>query len=271
MSATSGAVEALYRRDGEAFVGTNATQSSWSPGSQAGGAVLALLGHVLEDVPTLTPMSLSRLTVDLVRPVPIGERLWIDHTVIREGKVIQVVDSVVRSTDSECVRARTLRIRDQELGGDAALAATTDDHGVVQALPAPHQLPSTGDLPGVAGFLGAGVELRRNNEPLDGPSIAWVRLRVPVVAGEPIRATSRVTAPMDCVNLIGVHGLPPAVTAINPDVSAHVMRSPVGEWVALVGDTRFASSIAHGFSMATMIDLDGVFGVTSTSQVVQRH
>ena len=91
--------QALYRREGDAFVGSNCTQSSWSPGAQAGGAVLALLGHVLEDVPTLTPMSLSRMTVDLVRPVPIGEPLWIDHLVIREGKIIQVVDSIVRSAE----------------------------------------------------------------------------------------------------------------------------------------------------------------------------
>jgi len=271
MSTPSPDNEALYRRDGDAFIGSNATQSSWSPGSQAGGAVLALLGHVLEDVPTLTPMSLSRLTVDLVRPVPIGAPLWIDHVVIREGKIIQVVDSVVRSADSECVRARTLRIRDEDLTGGDVPASTTDDDGLVDSLPAPHELPSTGDIAGIAGFLGSGAELRRNAEPLDGPSIAWMRLRVPVVAGEPIRATSRVTSPMDCVNLLGVNGLPSGVTAINPDVSAHVVRAPVGEWVALVGDTRFAPSIGHGFSMATMIDVDGVFGVTSTSQVVQRR
>jgi len=261
----------MYRRDGDAFIGSNATQSSWSPGSQAGGAVLALLGHVLEDVPTLTPMSLSRVTVDLVRPVPIGAPLWIDHAVIREGKIIQVVDSVVRSADSECVRARTLRIRNEDLSDGDSPASTTADEGVVESLPAPDELPSTGDLPGVAGFLGSGAELRRNAEPLDGPSIAWMRLRVAVVAGDAIRATSRVTAPMDCVNLLGVNGLPRGVTAINPDVSAHVVRAPVGDWVALVGDTRFTANVGHGFSMATMIDTEGVFGVTSTSQVVQRH
>ena len=31
--------------------------------------MLALLGHVLEDVPTLVPMSMTRLTVDIVRGV----------------------------------------------------------------------------------------------------------------------------------------------------------------------------------------------------------
>jgi len=263
--------QALYRREGDAFVGSNCTQSSWSPGAQAGGAVLALLGHVLEDVPTLTPMSLSRITVDLVRPVPIGEPLWIDHVVIREGKIIQVVDSVVRSASNECVRVRTLRIRDEDLSGGDVPASTTNDDALILALPAPEELPSTADFADVAGFLGSGAELRRNSNPHDGPSVAWVRLRVPVVAGETVRPTSRVTAPMDCVNLIGVSGLPASTTAINPDVSAHVARPPVGEWVGLVGDTRFAGTIGHGFSMGMLVDADGVFGATSTSQVVQRH
>ena len=263
--------QALYRREDDAFVGSMSTQSSWSPGAQAGGAVLALLGHVLEDVPTLAPMSLSRLTVDLVRPVPIGEPLWIDHVVIREGKIIQVVDSIVRSAQHECVRARTLRIRDEDLTDGEVPMSTIDDDDLIGALPAPEELPSTGDFAGVAGFLGSGAELRRNAQPLDGPSVAWVRLRVPVVAGEAVRATSRVTAPMDCVNLLGVNGLPASTTAINPDVSAHVVRPPVGEWVGLVGDTRFVGAIGHGFSMGMLVDADGVFGATSTSQVVQRH
>lgn len=114
-------------------------------------------------------------------------------------------------------------------------------------------------------------ELRRTAGDATGPSIAWMRLRIPVVAREPVRATSRVTAPMDCVNLIGVSGLPPSVTAINPDVSAHVVRAPIGEWIALVGDTRFNALDGHGFSMGMLVDNGGVFGVTSTSQVVQRH
>jgi len=55
--------------------GTSRTGSAWDQATQSGGAVLALLGHVLEKVPTLVPMSLTRLTVDIVRPVPVGEHL----------------------------------------------------------------------------------------------------------------------------------------------------------------------------------------------------
>ena len=263
--------ESLYLRDGDAFVGTGCTQNGWHAETQAGGAVLALLGHLLEDVPTLVPMTLTRLTVDLVRPVPIGQRLWVDQTVIREGKTIQAVDAVVRSAETEYVRSRALRVRDAEIAPELLPVSDANDEALISSLPEPGDLPEAAGQPGLAGFLATGAELRRSAADADRPPCAWVRLRVPVVAGEPVRRTSQITLPMDCVNLIGVNGLPEDVTAINPDVSAHVMRAPAGEWVAMVGETRFAGAIGHGFSMAAMADLDGVFGVTSTSQVVQHR
>src|SRR3954447_3522618 len=117
--------EAFYIRDGDAFVCTACTQGAWAHGGQAGSAVLALLGHVLEDVPTLTPMSLTRLTVDIVRPVPIGERLHVDTEVVREGKKIQVVDLVVRADETVTTRARALRIRDRDVGSLGGMPLST--------------------------------------------------------------------------------------------------------------------------------------------------
>jgi hypothetical protein len=58
---------ALYLRDGSSDVGTMLTQGGWDPKGASGGAVLALLGQCLDEVPTLVPMSVSRLTADLVR------------------------------------------------------------------------------------------------------------------------------------------------------------------------------------------------------------
>lgn len=77
---------------------------------------------------------------------------------------------------------------------------------------------------------------------------------------------------MDCVNLIGLDsrdGRPMRASAINADVTGHVVRAPVGEWVALTGHTHFAPGVGHGVSAATMSDADGVIGITSTSQLLQ--
>lgn len=260
--------DALYVRDGDAFVASAVTVGGWSPDSQSGGAVLALLGHVLEDVPTLVPMSLTRLTVDLVRPVPIGKRMRVDPIVIREGKKVQVVDFTVISDGAERVRARALRVRDADFRDvDGAPTSTTDDDPAA-ALPPPDRLDGLEDHGGVAEFLRSGMDFRRTDAAIHGVHGIWTRLRLPIVAGEPVRATSRVTVPMDLVNLIGVDFDPRLLTAINPDVSAHVSRPPVGEWVALVGDTRFSHEVGHGVSVATLSDTQGVLGVTSTSQLL---
>ncbi len=260
--------EALYIRDGDAYVGTVCTQGAWAHGGQAGGAVLALLGHVLEDVPTLTPMSLTRLTVDIVRPVPVGERLQVATDVIREGKKIQLVDILLSAGDTVTTRARALRIRDLDVGDLEGMPLSTSDLNPSTSAPPPEELSGVEHLTRVPKFLSLGAELRRSLEPVDGINIAWCRLRVPVVAGEAVRDTSRAAFPLDMVNLLGVRLDPRRATSINPDVTGHLCRAPIGDWIALTGHTHYSHGVAHGVSMATMSDAEGVFGVTSTSQIL---
>jgi hypothetical protein len=264
-----GEEQALYVRDGDAFVGTACTRGAWHDNGQSGGAVLALLGHVLEDVPTLTPMSLTRLTVDIVRPVPVGEALLVGTDVVREGKKIQVVDLTVRAGGVVTTRARALRVRDLDVRAVPGMPGSTTTDNPAATLPPPHELQSVEDFPGVAEFLKLGAEMRRTIEPVDGVHAVWCRLRVPVVADEPVRASSRAALPLDIVNLLGVQLVKATATSINPDVSGHLSRAPVGEWVALSGHTYYSHEVAHGVSMAVMSDEAGAFGVTSTSQILQ--
>jgi acyl dehydratase len=262
--------EALYVRDGDAFVGTALTQGPWYADAQSGGAVLSLLGHVIEDVPTLTPMSLTRLTVDIVRPVPVGQRLHVDSEIVREGKKIQVTELIVRAGDTVTTRASALRIRDRDVVGLDGVPLPTTDVNPAATLPPPEKLRGVDRIPNVAPFLRYGAELRRTvgESSIDGIHAVWCRLRVPVVAGEPVRASSRAALPLDLANLIGVDLDPGKATVINPDVTGHLSRAPVGEWVAITGHTYFAPGVGHGVSMGVLSDADGVFGVASTSQIL---
>jgi hypothetical protein len=259
---------ALYLPDGDGFVGTILTQGGWDPGAQNGAVVLALLGHCLEDVPTLSPMGLARLTVDLMRPVPIGPRLVVRPTVVREGKKIQVVVLELLADDVLHVRATALRLREEDLGEDGAdLLPVPPPPAPADRLPPPEGCARLGEAPGSPGFL-RGIEMRR--VPDRG---VWVRLVVPVVAEQPIRTTSRLTVGFDFAQLINakVERAMAAMTMINPDVTAHVLRPPVGDWVAVTGATSFTPAIARGISSATLSDDAGFFAVASTSQLVQRR
>jgi hypothetical protein len=261
--------EALYVRDGDAFVGTEATLGSWYANAQAGGPLLALLGHLVEDIPAPAPMTLTRLTVDIVRPVPAGERLYVEPTIVREGTRIQLLDFVIRTADHVTTRARALRSIDQDilaLGGRPR-SSTTDVPAL--RLPAPATFASVENMPRVAAFLLLGAELLQSPGPINGQHALWIRLRVPVVAGEPVRATSRAVVGLDMVNLIGVDDAEIRdLQVINPDVSGHLLRQPVGEWVAMTGNSYYHHTTGHGMSTALLSDEDGVFGLTSTSQLV---
>lgn len=255
--------------DGDAFVGTILTQGGWSAEAANGGCVLALLGHCLDDVPSLVPMTVSRFTVDLVRPVPLGRRLHVTSTVLREGKKIQVVLLSLLVDDVEHVRATALRLRDADVS-DATVPSSTTDARPADALARPDQSVRIRDVsPQPPGFLGA-VDMRKAPMIDGSPGTGtWVKLEVPVVAGEPLRPTARLTFGFDYTNLIGVTEHPGQVTMINPDVTAHVLRPPTSDWIAITGDTRFNPLMGRGLSWAWLSDDDGVFAVASLSQLLQ--
>ncbi len=257
----------LFRREGDSFLANTCACGPWGPTALAGGAVLSLLGHVLEDVPSLVPMSLSRMTVDLMRPVPLDQPLRIETDIRRDGRKLQVVDLVVKAGDTEHALARALRIRDMDvesaLGEALPMASLT--HPVI---PPPEKFQNLIPVNMGTGFIPRGIDYVRSPEFENGLNTIWMRLRVPVIEGEAVRATSLATVPMDVVNLIGYSLDVSKATAINADVSAHIMRYPVGEWVAITGHTDVDSSIGHGISMGILSDREGVFGSTSMVQVV---
>jgi hypothetical protein len=260
--------EALYVRDGDGFVGTILTQGGWDPAGANGGAVLALLGHCLDEVPTLVPMGVSRITTDLVRPVPLGRHLRVVPTVIREGKKIQVVQLQLLVGDVEHVRASVLRLRHADVTGAGAPASTSDERPADALLPPEESMSLRRDLPEAPGFLRA-IDMRRAAARDGSNGGVWVRLDVPVVAGEPTNPTALLTVGIDYVNLIGIDVQTSGMTMINPDVTAQVLRAPVGEWIALTGDTRLNELQGRGISYALLSDTDGVFGTASASQLLQ--
>jgi len=257
----------MFVPDGDAYVGTILTQGGWDPHAANGGTVRALMGHCLDEVPTLVPMTLSRFTADLHRPVPVGQRLQVVTTVLREGKKLQIVELRLLVGDVEHVRATALRLRDDVVGDGLVASTTLARPG--DALMPPEQSRNLRELTQeMPGFLRA-VDMRRAST-VDGAATgAWLRLDAAVVAGSPISPSARLAATFDYANLIGMDDHPAAVSMINPDVTAHVLRAPTGEWFAITGDTRFNTGLGRGVSSAAFSDTDGVFAVGTTSQLIQ--
>lgn len=251
------------------FVATALARGPWNPAHTNGSAALALLAHCLDDVPTLVPMSLARFTVDLQRAVPVGKPLTVRTEITREGKKLQVTELSLCDGDVECVRATALRLRDADHSADGTIpAGTTTDQPALRITPRDRARNFLGMREEPSGaLLASDILLAERTD--STASATWIRLNTPVVAGEPIRTTSRMAYAFDFASLVGLTVDVSTVLMINPDVTAHILRPAVGEWIALTGDTRIHPALGRGISYAEASDDLGVFAVVSTSQIVE--
>ena len=84
----------LYRPDGELFVPSIAARGPWSPDAQHGGPVAALLCRAAERVESAGKMTVVRLTVELLKPVPLAP-LTVRAQLRRPGRRVQLVELAV--------------------------------------------------------------------------------------------------------------------------------------------------------------------------------
>ena len=77
-------MDAIFRVDGNDVVTSPYAAGPWDPSMQHGSPPAALVVWAAERIPTPVPMRVARVTVDLMRPVPVAP-LTIESEVVREG------------------------------------------------------------------------------------------------------------------------------------------------------------------------------------------
>lgn len=244
--------EALFLPDGDAFVPTELSRGPWDPGAQHGGAPAALLTRAVEGVDAPAPVQIVRTTFELLRPVPLAP-LRVDVKVVRPGRRVQLVGASLSTVDDvEVMTATALRIRDTELALPDDLAA--DDpapRGPADGVP----LTFPGEASDLVAFHTHANEIRFVDGGFDrpGPATGWIRLRVPIVPDEPISPTARLAAAADFGN--GFSWVLPRLEwmFVNPDLTVHAHRPPVGEWIGLASRTLPGP---HGAAVAESVLYD---------------
>jgi len=215
-------------------------------------------------------MKVARITLELLRPVPVAP-LEVEASVVRPGRKVQLVDVRVSSGGVDLAWGRALRIRrlESQEAVPGELAARRDD--VELAPPRPESGMTTEPLvQGYRAFHNSGAELRfvRGEFGSKGPATVWVRLAVGVVPGEEPSPVQRVAAAADFGN--GVSSVLDFEhwTFINPDLSVFLERPPVGEWICLEAATRLGEP---GIAIAecAIWDLGGRIGRSVQSLLVE--
>jgi hypothetical protein len=253
--------DSLYEPDGEGYISTELTRGPWDPGAQHAGPPAALIAREIErlgggrlgsgDGP---PAQVGRITYELLRAVPIAP-LTVEAEVVRTGRSVELVRARLIDADGEVIRAHAWRIR-------SAAVDFEESPGRPKPLPGPDQ-GEPGD------FFETGYDVGYHTAMeyrfLDGafmeagPATVWMRMVVPLVAGEEPTPLQRVLAAADSGNGVSAALDWRRYLFINVDLSVHLHRLPAGEWVCLDAIT-LPERTGVGLADTTLHDERGPIG-----------
>jgi hypothetical protein len=253
----------LYRVENETAFTSDCAAGPWDPRLQHGGAPSALISWAAESIPTREPMQVARVTVDLLRPVPIAP-LQIRTEVLREGRKIQLCSVTLLHQDVVVVRATVLKIRQAEV----QLPDTAAEEKVV--LPGPDEGREPDGVLGHPNAFIRGMTLRvvQGAFRQPGPAAIWFRAHRPVIDGQPLSPLMRVAMTADFCNGVSAVLDFKTWTFINGDLTISLARTPVGEWILLDAQSWLGHSGA-GIAFAKLADSRGYFGRAIQSLVIE--
>src|ERR1700749_1914362 len=257
-------MEAIFRVDGgRVEVGPNAA-GPWDPRVQHGSAPAGLAVWAAKTIPTPVPMRTARVTIDLMRPVPL-KPLTLETEVVREGRKIQLCAIRLRADGVIVVAASVLKIRQQ------AQPLPDDIADLPVTLPSPEASPEDPAQFSNSPFV-RGMQLRaaRGQFGVPGPGAIWYRVVRPLIEGADISQAVRAVVAADFCN-----GTSAALDFrdwlfLKADLTVSLTREPVGEWILLDAESWIGPDGA-GLAMARLADERGYFGRSIQSLVVEKR
>ena len=230
---------------------------------QHGSPPASLVVWAAERIATAVPMRIARVTVDLMRPVPVAP-LTIESEVVREGRKIQLCAIRLLAKGVVVVAATVLKIKVQ-------IDALPPEAVIEQVeLPGPEQ--SRVEQADSSSPFVTCMSLRaaRGHFGRPGPGAIWYRIDRPIIEGAPVSQAMRTMAAADFCN-----GTSSVLdfrewTFLNADLTVNFSREPSGDWVLLDAESWIGPEGA-GLAMARLADERGYFGRAIQTLVIEKR
>jgi hypothetical protein len=261
---TSHPMDAIFRVDGNDVVTSPFAAGPWDPSMQHGSPPAALVVWAAERIPTAVPMRIARVTVDLMRPVPVAP-LTIESEVLREGRKIQLCAVRLLAKGVVVVGATVLKIKVQanELPPEAAILPVE--------LPGPDQSRvEPADFSSSPFVTGMSLRAARGRFGSPGPGAIWYRVDRPIVEGAAVSQAMRAMAAADFCNGTSAVLDFREWTFLNADLNVNFSREPSGDWILLDAESWIGPDGA-GLAMARLADERGYFGRAIQSLVIEKR
>ncbi|MGH7722906.1 MAG: thioesterase family protein [Candidatus Dormibacteria bacterium] len=256
---------AFYLPDGDRFRSTDWTRGPWDARHQHAGPPAALLGRAVEHLGDGEAFMVARLSVELLRSVPLGV-VGVAARIVRPGRRVQLAEATLSDDDGDIALARAWRIR----RGDTAAEQSRDEPPPCAG---PDHCPPSPDFDpwGGPSYFSA-LEWRTASGGFlsPGPATVWMRMKGQLVLGERPSPLSRVLVAADSGNGVSMELPLQTHLFINTELSVHLFREPEGDWVCLEARTRIGPE-GVGLATSTLYDGRGRIGGAQQALLVGRR
>lgn len=259
---------AYFPLQARGFRSSALTRGPWHPDHQHAGPPVALVCRAVEQAAQEHGLThISRLTANLIRPVPIGDLI-----------VEVMTDYVGRNAGHFSAH---LMAGNKDVGRFTALVQREAHVELGDQLPG-HPLPmipvapqdaAESHFPFAGKDIGYGdlVETRTARGTMfNGPCAIWFRLRHALVQGEQASGYQRVAVAADSGNGISAILDYQQYSFVNSDLTINLLRRPVGEWICLDARSYFGAN-GCGLAESSLYDIDGLIGRATQSLAVRKR
>jgi hypothetical protein len=258
--------EAFYEKRGGEFAATELTRGPWDPGAQHAGPPAALIGRAIEQLEGSEGFQVGRITFEIVRSVPIGP-VRVEAEVVRPGRSVQLIEASLGNEEGALMRARAWRLRSGAVDLPAEAVASPGPPRPPEEGSQVEFFPSGQDVGYHTAMEGSAVR----GAFLDpGPATFWMRMRHPLVAGEEPTPLQRTLIAADVGNGISAVLDYREYLFINVDLSVHLERMPVGEWIC-VDAVTLPQPNGIGTCESVLFDREGRIGRAVQTLLVARR
>lgn len=259
-------MNAAYEALGDgAFRASGLTGGPWSPDHQHAGPPSALICRAVERAAAPHGLThIGRLTVNLLRPLPIGD-CRIEIRADQIGRGVGHFSGRLTAGEKEIALFTALAQREQHL----PVPDGTPGHPPPFAIRPPAQSkPITMGFGHDFGYARLVENRLAEGAFFKGPSAVWFRLAFPLVAGEAPSPYQRVAVAADSGNGVSAALDFSRYVFLNCDLTINLFRRPVGEWTCL--DARsWIGGNSCGLAESALYDEQGLIGRATQSLAVR--
>jgi len=252
--------------DAHTAIASALTRGPWHPDHQHAGPPIALVCRGIERAAHAHGLThISRLTANLLRPVPIGE-LTVEVATDYAGRNAGHFSARLVAGQREIARFTALAQREN----DVALPDNLPGHPLPSPPKGPDESPAA-VFPFASKRVGYAdlVETRvARGHFFAGPCAIWFRLRHPLLEGEVPSVYQRVAVAADSGNGISAILDFAKYVFVNSDLTINLLRRPQGEWICLDARTHLGPD-GCGLAESRLFDVQGLIGVATQSLSVR--